>query len=425
MLRLKLIVERLAGRGRANQADLAQHLSLSRAALANWLNHERWPTRRTREALHEQVTAWLHEHGALAEEVQRWADPVPAATAARHIGPARGRGAGRPARTPAAAGQPGTAPEDTREDTREDTTMLLRGTKLSPDARRAFGLPRDPFRDEIRSAEDLYLTPDARYCREAMRATAEHGGMTAIVGESGSGKTTLRDDLHDWVQAGGDKVVLIEPYVIDMEERGSKRRTLPAREIAAAIVHRLAPQEAVRQDSQARFRQVHRLLEDSHRAGHRHCLLIEEAHDLPVTTLRHLKRYLELRSGHVPLLSVLLLGQPELGYRLSELDASIREIVQRCEVVQLTALDGRLTDYLRHKFSRVGADLERILAADAVAAIAERLTLDAGRGRAGAGPVSLLYPLAVANLCAAALNHAVRVGMDGRQPVGADVVAEV
>jgi hypothetical protein len=54
---------------------------------------------------------------------------------------------------------------------------------------------------------------------------------------------------------------------------------------------------------EARFRQLHEVLRDSHRTGARHVLLIEEAHCLPVPTLKHLKRYLELKDGMKPLLS--------------------------------------------------------------------------------------------------------------------------
>lgn len=412
MLRLKAILVRLAATGAGSQAVLAQDLGVSRTRVAQWLNHERWPRRRDRAALTAQVTHWLTAHGATVEEAAQWAEPLPAVLAAQLLGPGRGRSPR--ATTAGPAGHP--------DDAREDTIMLLRGQKLSPAARARWGLARDPFREEIRSGADLYLTPDMRYCREAMRATAEHGGMTAIVGESGSGKTTLRDDLHDWIAASGKPITLIEPYVIDMEERGGRRRTLPAREIAAAILHTLAPQERVRQDSQARFRQVHERLADSHRTGRRHCLLIEEAHDLPTATLRHLKRYLELKSGHVPLLSVLLLGQPELGYRLSELDASIREIVQRCEVVTLQPLDAQLVPFLRHKLARVGAELETIADAGALEAIRARLTLETTRGRASQAPVSLCYPLACANLLVAAMNRAVELGLER---VTADVLAEV
>ena len=67
----------------------------------------------------------------------------------------------------------------------EDREMLLRKSTLTQAARRHFGLARDPFNDEINSADDLYITPDVRYVREAMFQTACHGGFMAAVGESG------------------------------------------------------------------------------------------------------------------------------------------------------------------------------------------------------------------------------------------------
>lgn len=408
MLRLKLILRRLG----AEQQHLGVHLRLSAAKTAQWINHEEWPRRDSAE-LREQVTAWLKARGALPEELATWWQPLPEDEARHLIGPARGRGKRAGVRDHS---------EVTSDTPPEDTVMLLRGQKLTDVARKHFALFRDPFRGEIRVHEDLFITLDARYCREAMWQTALHGGMTAIVGESGSGKTTLREDLAERIGAEGEAVLLITPYVIDMEERTAKRRTLGARDIASAIVHSLAPHQSVRQDGQARFLQVHRLLADSYRSGNKHCLVIEEAHDLPTATLRHLKRYLELKEGFQPLLSVVLLGQPELGHRLSELDASIREIVQRCEVVHLRPLDGALEPFLAHKLARAGKRLDEVITPDGLDAIRARLTIDTGRGRASTGPVSLLYPLAVQNLLTAALNQAAELGLP---QVSADIVREV
>lgn len=408
MLRLKLILERVG----AQQRELAAHLGLSRPRCAQWINHDEWPRGRDSTALREAVRDWLAERGALAEELAGWWQRLPDEEARRRIGPGRGRGKRSGVREHS----------EVITEHGEDQAMLLRGQKLTDVARKHFALFRDPFRGEIREHADLYITPDARYCREAMWQTALHGGMTAIVGESGSGKTTLREDLADRIQAEGEPIILIQPYVLDMEERSGKRRTLGARDIAAAIVHTLAPHQGVRQDSQARFRQVHQLLADSHRAGHKHALVIEEAHDLPTATLRHLKRYLELKEGFAPLLSVVLLGQPELGFRLSELDASIREIVQRCEVVTLRPLDGALEGFLSHKLARQGRRLEEVIDASGIDALRARLTIDTGRGRGSTGPVSLLYPLAVQNLLTAALNQAAELGLDR---VSADVVREI
>ena len=41
----------------------------------------------------------------------------------------------------------------------------------------------------MRSSDDIFLSPDQRYIREAMyQAAKQDGWMIAIVGESGSGK---------------------------------------------------------------------------------------------------------------------------------------------------------------------------------------------------------------------------------------------
>jgi len=412
-----LALQPLLTRHRLTQQDLAAHLGLSRAALAQWLNHDAWPVRRDSAELRAAVTGWLQAQGIDPGASAGWWDRIPAEQAAALLRPGKGRGKRAGVRDTSATLAEAASPED--------TIMLLRGQRLSEDARRAFGLFRDPFRAALETGDDVYLTPDVRYVREAMRATAEHGGMTAVVGESGSGKTTLRDDLRDWIGRANKDIRLIEPYVIEMEERSARRRTMGARDIASAIVHTLAPHDPVRQDSQARFRQVHGLLGESHRQGSKHCLIIEEAHDLPVATLRHLKRYLELREGHVPLLSVLLLGQPELGFRLSELDASIREIVQRCEVVTLRPLSGaHLAGYLSHRLAKQGKALADIFSDDALPAIDARLTSAPSR-RGGPGTlasVSLLYPLAVGNLVTACINRAADLGLER---VSADLVREV
>ncbi|MDK4685414.1 hypothetical protein QDY72_09630 [Kingella negevensis] len=50
----------------------------------------------------------------------------------------------------------------------KDTEMLLRKSALSQATRQHFGMVRDPFNDEIQSAQDIFLTPDVRYVREAM-----------------------------------------------------------------------------------------------------------------------------------------------------------------------------------------------------------------------------------------------------------------
>jgi type II secretory pathway predicted ATPase ExeA len=300
--------------------------------------------------------------------------------------------------------------------------MLLRKTTISPAARRHFGLFRDPFSDDVQSAEDVYATPDIRYVREALWQTARHGGFLAVVGESGSGKTTLRRDLNDRLAREGVSTIVIEPYVLGMEDSDATGRTLKASAIADAIISAVAPLEPVRRTQDAKYRQLHRVLRDSRRAGHTHLLVIEEAHGLPIPTLKHLKRFWELEDGFKKLLGIALIGQPELRLKLSERNHAVREVVQRCELVELLPLDAHLEGYLRHKFNRVGTDLGKVVAPGAIEALRDKLTF-APRPQAGqrAETVSLLYPLAVANLLAAAMNLAAELGAP---TVTADIVKE-
>ena len=284
--------------------------------------------------------------------------------------------------------------------------MLLRNANLTQAAKQHFGLPRSPFVDEIKDASDVFATPDIKYVREGMLQTALYGGFIAVVGESGAGKTTLREDLSDRLARENRPVIMIEPYVLAMEDNDIKGKTLKSSHIAEAILESVAPGTNPKRSPEARFRQVHRALQESAKAGNKHVLIIEEAHGMPIPTLKHLKRFFELKNGFERLLGIILIGQTELAQKLSENNPHVREVVQRCELLTLQPLeDGRLAQYLKFKFARVGKDIQDVLDESAIEAIAERLTVRT-RSRVGIETSILLYPLAVNNLVSAAMNEA-------------------
>jgi type II secretory pathway predicted ATPase ExeA len=284
---------------------------------------------------------------------------------------------------------------------------------LTAAARKQFALFRDPFIDDVQSADDIFLADSQRHVRESMFSAARCGGFLAVIGESGSGKTTLRRDLLDRIRRESQPIVAIQPRILD-------KGRLTAGLICEAIVRDLTQQNP-RTSLEGKARQVEEVLIGSCRAGNSHVLLIEEAQDLPVATLKYLKRFWELEDGFRKLLAIILIGQPELKNKLDERqNYAAREVIRRCEIVEITPLDAKLEDYLALKFKRIGKSASDIFEADAFDAIRARLTLRSSRG--SEGRVSQLYPLVVNNLVVKAINMAAEIGA---RKIGAEIIKEV
>ena len=313
---------------------------------------------------------------------------------------------------PADKRQPATEP-DPKED-----IMLFKKQSLTSDARQAFGLARNPF-DEPQSPEAVYLTPRSRYAREALYDAAINGNLLALVGESGSGKTTLVREMETRLAEEHPEVMIIRPYVLTMSPKDSGAgRPLRISHILEAILAAVEPDSRRGGSPEAISRRAHEALTRSSRAGNRHLMVIEEAHDMHTQPLKSLKRLWEMRDGLKRLLSIVLVGQTELGDRLTSTSADVREVVQRCDVVMLPPLPD-IGDFLRHRFAAVGLDADRVFTPDAYDALRQRtITGQDARGRG----VDMAYPLAVSNLATACINFAAAGGM---RQVNDDVVRTV
>lgn len=374
--------ERLLQLG-SSQRRAAKAIGMSSSALSRALATGNWPARGGQVARqkYEQFLSQLTEdlQNEVGPGVLTHAEAVPAP-----VGPL----------------------EETFE---QEETMLLQNAALTPEARRHFNLPRNPFVDDVQSSDDVFQTASVRYVRASLLDCAQHHGFLAVVGESGAGKSTLAEDLEERIRTEGREVVVIRPYVLAMEESDAKGKPMKSGQIAEAVVRTLDPQASIKSSPDARFAQVHRLLKASASAGRRHLILIEEAHTMPTATLKHLKRWLELKDGLRRLVGVALIGQPELRTRLSNGGAELREVAQRCELVELGPLDTDLEGYLRHKFARFDLKYEQVFEVDAADAIRARL-IHLPRGGKPSDARSICYPLVINNLVSRAMNAAALVG---------------
>lgn len=436
-----LILGEVLRRHGISQARLARELHLSTAAISLLVRHGQYPRAPERSVLRSMVGAVLrrlHVPEQACVDLFLAVDPpgrernlqasVAAAGLEKPAGKRAAKRSGAAEETPAVEriGIPAERPVDEAGAPRGNATrpcaaptategreMLLRKQSLSAEARRKFSIFRDPF-DDPQSSVEVFLSRDLRAAREAcFQVALGNLRFVALVGESGSGKTTLREELAERIRAEGRPIVMIQPYVLALEDSEKRGQYLRSDHIAEAILHAVAPGESPRRSPEARFRQLHEALIGSSRAGMQHVLVIEEAHGMPIPTMKHLKRFIELKDGMKRLLSILLIGQPELREKLDERRPAVREVAQRCQILGLPPLDGpALREYVAHRFQAVGLDTAAIVEPDAIDALQSALTIRqrTGAGAGDFGVVSLIYPLVVNNLLTAAINQAAVIG---------------
>ena len=391
-----MTLQQLLDDNKITQAWLAKSLSISPPAMNSIVKHGVWP-KRDPEAVKQKLIDTLNLLGIEITLINQ------ALTAA------------------ATLNQGVETIESAAASPEEEQLMLLRKQTLSQPAKKQFKLFKNIFAENIRNSTEMFRNSDIDYVRESMfQAAKGNSSFIAVIGQSGAGKSTLRRELIDRLEREREPTIVIEPYVLGTEDNDAKGKTLKALHIAESILSALAPNTNAKRSPEARFRQIHNLLKESSRAGHHHLLIIEEAHSLPIPTLKHLKRFIELENGFTPLLSIILIGQDELKNKLAENNQEVREVVQRCEIVTLEPFtQTTLVDYLQHRCKAAGRTLPEFIDESGIDAICTKLTRNVGRNKQSE---SLLYPLAVGNLITGALNAAAELGAS---VVDHDLVMEV
>jgi type II secretory pathway predicted ATPase ExeA len=266
-----------------------------------------------------------------------------------------------------------------------------------------FGITADPFTGDVVKADDVYLTDETRFIADYLLQAAKAGGMVALIGESGSGKTTIRRYAIDRMEREEQKVRIIAPRTID-------KTRLTTSSICDAII-RDCSTETPKRTLEAKARQIEKILTNSSRAGYSHVLMIEEAHDLGINTLKYLKRFWELEDGYKKLLAIVLIGQIEMKNKLDESkNWEAREVIRRMELLELSPLGNgsEIAAYLDIKFGRLGRDRKTIIDDSGCEALAARL-----RKQTRTEVVySVAYPLLINNWTRKAMNLAAELGAE-------------
>lgn len=205
-----------------------------------------------------------------------------------------------------------------------------------------YGLAGSPFT----------LTPDPRFLffsrqhREAfdsiLFAVHRGEGFVQITGEVGTGKTTLCRAVLSNLPESCRTALILNPVLTSLQ-------------LLRAILKELGQEARGSDRSRLLDRLNDYLLSEAH-AGHRVVLFIDEAQDLPAPLLEDIRLLSNLETDDRKLLSIVLLGQPELRAKLAS--HQLRQLAQRITIrYHLRGLRFAETKrYILHRLNVAGAN---------------------------------------------------------------------
>lgn len=223
-----------------------------------------------------------------------------------------------------------------------------------------FGLRERPF-DLTTNPRFLFLTPKHREALSNLQyGISGRKGITVLVGEAGTGKTTLlRAGLASWRNQNVRYAYVSNPTLTRAEFFES-----------LSVGFGLSPEAA---KSKTRFLQeLQRTATERHAAQGITSLIVDEAQSLSLELLEEVRLLANIETSSEKLLSVILVGQPELAARLNE--PSLRQLKQRIALrCRLDPLDaGETVAYIRARLEKAGSRTRDVFEAAAVRLIHER-----------------------------------------------------
>jgi putative secretion ATPase (PEP-CTERM system associated) len=214
-------------------------------------------------------------------------------------------------------------------------------------------------------AKPFQLSPDPRFFysssghRRAMAylvyGVHQGEGFIVITGEIGAGKTMLANTLARRLASGN----LVLGQVVSTQLKDDD------------IVRMVAASFGVPQDSSKAvlLTRVEQYLLVCHRHGKRALLIIDEAQNLPASSVEELRMLSNYVSAAKPLLQTFLLGQPEFRRTLQkpEMEQLRQRVIASCHLGPMDSAETQA--YIVHRLQTAGWQGDPSFSADAFAAI--------------------------------------------------------
>ncbi|MCY0966436.1 ExeA family protein [Parathalassolituus penaei] len=206
-----------------------------------------------------------------------------------------------------------------------------------------FGLSRFPF-TIAPDPEFLFPSPGHQEALAHLHyAFTGHGGLICLTGEVGTGKTTL---CRAFLAMAPDDVCTA--YIFNPQ--------LSALELLQNLCDELGVEYARDASQKDIYATLNKALLDIYAAGKRVICVIDEAQSMPIPLLEQIRLLTNLETDKEKLLTLVLVGQPELRDLLNryELRQLSQRITARYHLRHLSEVETR--NYLRHRLATAGCE---------------------------------------------------------------------
>jgi general secretion pathway protein A len=213
-----------------------------------------------------------------------------------------------------------------------------------------FGLSRLPF-SIAPDPELLYLSPSHHEALAHLNyALTSHGGLICLTGEVGMGKTTLCRAFVEQVPDHVDVAYIFNPMLSAPELLQTICSELEISCEGAIEGRALTNKELV--DC------LYQSLLERYATGRKVICIIDEAQSMPAPLLEQIRLLTNLETNREKLLTLILVGQPELQEILAQ--HSVRQLDQRITArFHLPAMNKKqLKPYLEHRLRRAGSEAD-------------------------------------------------------------------
>lgn len=201
------------------------------------------------------------------------------------------------------------------------------------------------------TAQPFQLSPDPRFffdSRSHKRAMSylKYGlnqgeGFVVITGGVGTGKTTLMKNLFD--ELGQDEFIAAQLVTTNLEDNDLLQ--------VISVAFGLTTRDLSKAEILAQFESF---LHHADREGKRVLLVVDEAQNLPMTSVEEIRMLSNFQVENRPLLQTFLLGQEEFRpvIQAPQMEQLRQRIIASCHLTPLDELETRA--YIEHRLRLVG-----------------------------------------------------------------------